>query len=150
MSDVKRMLVVDDELSMMIRTLGPKFFAEAKKSGEFNPDFFESVLRQLLGQGLGACWSLGEHGLLVAVLTPDLVTGNTVAMEMFWYVDKPHRGQGLKLFKAFEDWARDVGADRMVTGHPVPNEQDFGQFYARQLYVPLEIHYTKEVVCLKQ
>ena len=149
MSEVTQITEIDEIVSRMIRTLGPKFFAEARRAGRFNADFFESMFAQLLDQGLGAGLRLGEHGVLVAVLTPDMVTGDTVAMELFWYVDPDYRGIGKKLMSAFEQWARDVGANRMVMGHPLPCDQSMGQFYMRQMYMPLETHYMKEVICLK-
>lgn len=66
------------------------------------------------------------------------------AQEVFWYVEPRHRGQGVRLLRAFEAWARERGV-----GHPamigLANERSEGmdRLYRRLGYEPVERLYRK-------
>jgi GNAT superfamily N-acetyltransferase len=54
------------------------------------------------------------------------------------------RGGGLRLFKAFEDWAFQIGAKRLSVGHLARFMNDkFQKFYLRRGYQFNEMNYTK-------
>jgi GNAT superfamily N-acetyltransferase len=54
---------------------------------------------------------IGAIGLLVS---PSLEDGVMNCVESFWYVDKNHRGQGLKLLIKAQKVAKEMGAKRML------------------------------------
>lgn len=87
------------------------------------------------------------RGAIGGVCTPDLNTGELVAIEQFWYVDSLARGHGMKLLTAFETWAMDNRAVRCVIGHIWDNERGeaWKRLFAMKHYTPLEIHYSKEL-----
>ena len=49
-------------------------------------------------------------GAIGLVVTPSLEDGVMTCMEAFWYVDKNHRGQGLKLLIKGQKVAKEMGA----------------------------------------
>jgi len=66
------------------------------------------------------------------------------ASAIFWYSRPGHRGNGIRLFNAFENWALQIGAKRLSVGHLarlLPNK--FEKFYRRRGYELNELHYTK-------
>lgn len=86
-------------------------------------------------------------GAIGGVCTSDLNTGETVAIEQFWYVDPEARGKGLMLLEAFEDWAMSKGAIRAIIGHIWDEDRGeaWKRLFAMKHYTPLEIHYYKEL-----
>jgi hypothetical protein len=87
------------------------------------------------------------RGALGAIATPDLNTGELMAIEQFWYVDRQARGKGLLLLTAFEEWAMSQGAVRCTIGHIWDEDRGeaWKRLFAMKHYLPLEIHYSKEL-----
>ena len=81
-------------------------------------------------------------GTLGAIAFPDHVDGAKVASEVFWYVDRKHRGAGLRLIRFFEKWARVTGCKRvmMISMVDVMHER-VGRLYKHIGYEPMEVHY---------
>jgi len=84
-------------------------------------------------------------GAIAGVVTHDLNTGDCVAVEQFWYVEREARGHGMKLLLHFEKWAKDSGAVRVTLGHvwDAAKQAVWERFYGMRGYKPLEIHYYK-------
>src|SRR4030095_16282635 len=87
------------------------------------------------------------RGAIGGVATPDLNTGEMVAIEQFWYVDHQARGHGMLLLAAFETWAMEQAAVRCVIGHIWDADRGaaWKRLFAMKHYTPLEIHYSKEL-----
>ena len=87
------------------------------------------------------------RGGLGGIVTPDLNTGELMAIEQFWYVDRQARGRGLLLLTAFEDWAMSQNAVRVIIGHIWDEDRGeaWKRLFAMKHYEPLEIHYSKEL-----
>jgi hypothetical protein len=87
------------------------------------------------------------RGAIAGVVTPDLNTGELVAIEQFWFVDNQARGRGLLLLTAFEEWAMSHGAMRCIIGHIWDDKRGeaWKRLFAMKHYTPLEIHYSKEL-----
>jgi RimJ/RimL family protein N-acetyltransferase len=49
-------------------------------------------------------------GMIGLVFFPHYLSGERVAVEVFWWLEPEHRGEGRKLLKAAEDFARERGA----------------------------------------
>jgi len=73
---------------------------------------------------------------------------DTVAQELFWWVDAPYRGTqaGRKLLDAFEEWAHRHGAGRCMTS-AMENDRiaAVNRLYQRMGYTPTERVYYKEI-----
>jgi GNAT superfamily N-acetyltransferase len=129
---------------------GAAFYREGKLPGRFVPEVFTQTWRQLLGSGIGTLIGLeidGRiEGALGGVKSPDPNDGDLVAVEMFWFVDANHRGHGLKLLDAFEEWAHQQGCKRVGMIHLLQLMPDkLEVLYRRRKYQPVEVHYLKEL-----
>jgi RimJ/RimL family protein N-acetyltransferase len=71
---------------------------------------------------------------------------NKVAQEMFWWVDKEHRGGivAMRLLRAMEDWAKERGCSSL-TMICLPIDSPAEEIYKRTGYRPLERSYIKEL-----
>ena len=69
-------------------------------------------------------------------------SGERTAFEVVWWVDPESRGDGVRLLRAAEEWAREHGAIKaqMVA----PNER-VGALYARLGYTPVETSYQRSL-----
>jgi len=130
--------------------LGHAFFKEGKLPGEFIESEFIKTWNTLMDLGVGTIFSLRKDGELKgglgAIKYPDANDGKCVVTEAFWYVLAEARGHGLALLKAFERWAVDVGAERIIMVHlsgltPEPLKK----LYLRMGYDECEVHYVKKI-----
>jgi GNAT superfamily N-acetyltransferase len=132
----------------VLAVLGQRFYEEGRLPGRFIPGTFCRTWEQLLQTGAGGLFLLPDGGLPVGaiggVLYPDPNDGALVATECFWFVHPQFRGRGLELLEAFESWARDRGAQRiiMVLLHNLMPEQ-LSALYRRRGYTAVETHYVK-------
>lgn len=87
---------------------------------------------------------LGALGLIKA---PDLHNGEMMAIETFWFVAPEHRGIGLRLLDAFEEWAALNGCDKTAMIHLVDSMPErLERFYLKRGYSLVEKHYIKGIV----
>jgi GNAT superfamily N-acetyltransferase len=68
------------------------------------------------------------------------LSGEPSASELFWYIEPEHRGIGVRLLKRGEQWARDMGAEKLHMIAPTPA---VSQLYERLGYAYLETTYQK-------
>lgn len=74
-------------------------------------------------------------GMLGLVASPNFLSGELTAGEVFWWMEPDARGAGVRLLKAGEQWARDRGA---VSLQMIAPDAHVEQFYQRVGYVPIE------------
>lgn len=55
----------------------------------------------------------GVIGMLGVMVFTQPFSGETIASELFWWLDPKHRGHGVWLLRRAENWARSKGAARM-------------------------------------
>lgn len=79
------------------------------------------------------------RGMLGMFLFVHPFTGARTATELFWWVDPAHRGAGLRLLKAGQQWAREVGAGSLLMIAP---GDDVARFYERLGYLKVETTYV--------
>jgi hypothetical protein len=133
--------------------MGEAFYEERENlPGKFNPVMWVRTWWSLLELPNFVMIQLTDPegtpmGAIGGLATPDLNTGEMVAIEQFWYVDKAARGHGMTLLRAFESWAMEQGAVRVVVGHIYDAERSeaWKKLFAMKHYTPLEIHYYKEL-----
>jgi GNAT superfamily N-acetyltransferase len=86
-------------------------------------------------------------GGLGAILAPDLHTGHLTAIECFWFVIPEHRGGGLSLLTAFEQWAREQGCTKTAMIHLEDSHSvALSKIYARRGYQLAERHYIQDLL----
>ena len=138
-----------DELLDKMRHLGPSFFAESKLPGQFKLESFVNSWHTILKLGAGALFRADRRGELVGMIggliCPDLYDGEIVCHTSFWFVVPTARGRlSIQLLEAFEDWAREVGAKRVVVTH-LSSVESLGLLYSRRGYQPLERSYVRKL-----
>lgn len=80
---------------------------------------------------------------MIALMTFDHpFSGVRVASELVWWVEPEARGDGLRLLKRAETWARETGAALMQM--TAPNER-VGRLYERVGYSKLETSYQRSL-----
>lgn len=101
-----------------------------------NPDYFYLVA-EVEGEAVGF--------FLGAVYQP-LFSDDIIAAEMFWWIDKEHRGRkiALQMFKAFEEWSKEVGATE-VNVSDLQGVKNLGKLYERLGYSKSEVTYKKDL-----
>lgn len=81
-------------------------------------------------------------GMIAMVVGEHPYSGERTGSELVWWVEPEHRGYGLRLLKAAEEWARDRGATRI---HMVAPNDQIGALYARLGYTPAETTYMRSI-----
>lgn len=97
--------------------MGRRFHSATGHPSEFSAQAFEAALDQIEAQG-GLFTS--ERGMIGGLIAPMWCAPDwTAAVELFWWAED---GQGLRLLRRFEQWARDMGAReiRMTTLAAMP------------------------------
>lgn len=85
-------------------------------------------------------------GMLGGMAYLEIYSGRMTATEMFWFVREGFRGPGLKLYKAFEKWARDKECSEIRMVHLLDSmPQKLERVYTHFGYKPAEIHYSKDL-----
>ena len=80
-----------------------------------------------------------DRGAIGGFITPMWCSpGVLVATELFWWAE----GSGLSLMRAFEDWARECGAD-IVQMLMIMGRRDVSFVYDRAGYSPVELSYVR-------
>jgi GNAT superfamily N-acetyltransferase len=138
-----------EELPLIYR-LGKMFYEEGKLPGKFDNDVFLKTWTKFLQSGIGRIFGAfqGEEfvGALACMTTPDMYDGQKVAIETFWYVFPEFRGQGVRLMKHYENWAKNNGVSRVLMGAIAGlHDEELGSFYERCGYRRLETTYSKTI-----
>lgn len=119
---------------------GARFHAMAAPGPGFNSDAVAALLAQLIEADHGAVL-MHDHGVIGGVLNPAYCDPAwLMAVEVFWWAER----DGLALLRAFEDWARDNGAQEVRTCSfaALPRA---GAVLQRKGYASIEISYQKVI-----
>lgn len=143
-----RLLTIQD--LPLAAQLGPQFYAEGKLPGRFVPEVFARKWTEFIEMGIGFIIGLFEgqklEGCFGAIVAEDVNDGALTANEMFWFVQPESRGQGLRLFNAYETEARSRGAKRCSMIHLLGLQPDaLSKLYERRGYRAVETAYHKEL-----
>ena len=85
-------------------------------------------------------------GMIGGIQYPDLYSGVLIATEFFWFVSEANRGTGIRLYKAFEGWAKEQGCEQIRMIHLNDSmPEKLAKFYLRLGYEQSETHYLKEL-----
>lgn len=131
---------------------GFDFYKEYKLPGAFNPEVFLDGWLNLLKAGVGVVFRHTikdkANGLIGGIVVPDSFSGEILCQGSFWYVPKDQRNTlaGFRLLSHLEDWARHMGASRIVMSNIHSHTKEkMHNAYSRLGYSPLEVHYWKQL-----
>lgn len=135
-----------------VATLLPEFCA-ASRFVEGTPDVFVTAWRGILSRGVGAIFMLVDddgkvQGAIGGLVFPDPFSGLLIATEAFWFVRARHRKTvgSMRLYKAFEQWARARGCRRIQMIHLADvNPEEVAAMYRRMGFELAEMRYVKEL-----
>lgn len=85
--------------------------------------------------------------VICGVVQPHYFTGEPTAFKTAWYAVPKARGQGAHLLRAFEAWAREKGARRMLVS---ARDDRTLKLLSHLDYHPMETVFTKDIPCRKQ
>jgi|TARA_S200002703_G_scaffold41607_2_gene36118 GNAT superfamily N-acetyltransferase len=138
----------DDVFHILV--LGYNFAKEAPAMHRtYDPQKMESSVRQAIDLDSQEIFLLENDGIIIGMLacvvTEYLFSNRRVTTDLAWFVDKDHRGgtKSIRLIKAYEDWARSVGAEYICMAD-ITNMQELGVLYKRLGYSLVESSYAKE------
>ena len=134
-----------------LETCAREFYTASRFLKDFDPERFVSMWTGLLDSGAGVILLLEDEtgeidGTLGGVVYPEPYSGTLIATEFFWFVKQARRGEGLKLLRAFEAWARAKGCAQIRMAHLVDvMPAKLEKVYRRFGYTPAEVLYVKEI-----
>lgn len=129
-----------------------QFFDEAELPMDLVPHLFVENWRNKIEEDRGVIIGLFDGDTIVgglgAVKCPEINSGEMMAVECWWHVQKPYRsrGWGLRLLDAYERWARKIGAKKVCMIHLVNLQPEkLGALYESRGYRKVEVNYIKEL-----
>lgn len=132
-----------------------EFYASSKFLKTFDLDRFVAMWTALLGNETGVIFLLCEgeeiSGTIGGVAYPEAYSSEVIAQEFFWYSLSTSRGAGVRLYRAFEEWARARGCSQIRMGHLVDSmPEKVARFYERMGFVPIEVNFCKSLDMIDQ
>ena len=79
-------------------------------------------------------------GMMGIICAPHFLSGEIYASEMFWWVTPGKRGDGVRILRAAELWAKKCGATKFQMVAPT---ERVGRFYDRMGFTRVETSYQK-------
>jgi GNAT superfamily N-acetyltransferase len=131
-------------------TFAREFYAASQFLNKLDMSRFVSNWTQWLESGIGVMFLAEENGEIIGglggVKHPEPYSGELIASEFFWFVRQAHRGAGLRLYKAFESWAREQGCSYIRMVHLLDSmPEKLNRVYERLGFQPVEVHFQKEI-----
>ena len=126
-------------------------FSQSRFLKRFELERFCGLWTALLEQGAGGVFVLEDEaeelaGALMGVVYPEPYSDELTATEFAWFVRPGHRGEGIRLYRAFEQWARERGCARIRMVHLTDvMPAKLANVYRRLGFEPAEVHYVKEL-----
>ena len=85
-------------------------------------------------------------GMIGGMAYPEPYSGDLVAQEFFWYVRDGHRGGGIRLYRAFEAWAREKQCLEIRMGHLSDSmPEKLKRVYVALGFREVETNYSKDL-----
>lgn len=138
-----------DEIYLCV-PFGYLFHDEKKVPGTFNPEVFMKNWTLFINSGNGTIFGLWKGDELIGGLGgyifPDITTGESVANEFFWFVQKEDRKGSwpLRLRETYKSWAKERGAIRhrlvhLLEPNETPSTVRLAHVYRRWGMTPIEV-----------
>ena len=143
---------IEDLDDVDLHSLGMAFYKESKLPGEYIPSVFRTNWQRFFELGFGSIFLAKTEGKVVGAIGglvhPDPYDNKVVAQEMFWFVSPSARGSitAVRLFEAFETWAKSNKAERLLMGCVCNHMMaSLRSFYERKGFAPKEVSYCKQL-----
>jgi len=113
---------------------------------EFNPGHYTAFWGNMLKSGAGAIFLSEKDGVVEGgiggIKYPEILSGRLTAVECFWYMSKKSRGNGIKLYFKFKQWAKEQGCKRLAMIYlPCSMPEKLKKFYELEGFILTEMHY---------
>lgn len=135
-----------------VARLAARLHRDAGWGSPVDEAFFCETFGRFLAADIGIVFGLVNGDTLVGVccgsLQPFMDPADVRASMLMWYVEPEHRGgrEAIRLFEAFETWAAQRGATRMIVTAPA---SDIGvsmtNFFERRGFSALEVNFEKRL-----
>lgn len=128
--------------------MGQRFAAETdyRDLVVIDPSRLRAAIESILVNPQAATFVSGTDatltGMIALIAYDHPFSGERTAFEVVWWVDPEARGDGLRLLRAAEGWARGQGIRKMQM--VAPNDR-VGALYRRFGYAPVETSFQKEL-----
>lgn len=114
-----------------------------------NPDQMRRTAEDLITRDDAVIFVSEDRGGLVTgmiglVRYPHHLSGALTCGEVFWYIAPESRGDGVRLLRQAEQWARNHGATVLEMIQPVGTEVDV--IYRRYGYQAVEVSWQKRLI----
>lgn len=130
--------------------MAARFVRESSYSKVVTPSepAMEQSFAAIVSSPTGICFVAeeggGVQGAILGLVTPHLMTGGNVAVEIGWWVEPEVRGAtGLALLSAYEAAVQIAGVTLSVMTCPPDNSERVGRIYERAGYAKFETTYMK-------
>lgn len=127
-----------------------QFYSSSEFLGQFDIERFTQVWTNLLQMGMGVIFLMESDGQICGAIGgmvhQDLYGHELIAEEFFWFIESDARGAGIRLYREFENWAREQGADSIQMVHLLDlMPEKVEAFYRRAGFTPIETRYSKKL-----
>jgi GNAT superfamily N-acetyltransferase len=128
--------------------MAQRFVAETEYSDviALQPDRVAATVERLIANPDATVLLSGSDATItgmIAMLAYDHpFSGERTAFEVVWWVEPEARGDGLRLLRAAEEWARGRGATAVQMVAP---SQRVGELYIRLGYAPVETSFQRRL-----
>jgi GNAT superfamily N-acetyltransferase len=83
-------------------------------------------------------------GAIGGLVHPEIYGERIIAEEFFWFIREGFRGEGVRLYRRFEQWARERGAVEIQMVHLFDSmPEKLAKFYLHTGFEPVEMRYRK-------
>jgi GNAT superfamily N-acetyltransferase len=134
---------------------GAEVFKGFEKDSNFvkvNPAHCQKIYKDMCDRGTAGGFVIIEDGEVKGgiggIIGPDLHSGESIAVETFWFVAPGFRGGwgAYELWKKFEEWAKENGCKKIGMTHLVDSHPDrLKRVYEARGYKLAELHYLREI-----
>lgn len=127
-----------------------RFYAASQFLRSFDVARFVLLWTTLLNDGRGVIFLAWDGDRIVGAIGgvehPEAYSQAQIAQEFFWFIEPEHRGGGMRLYYAFENWARERGCDEIRMGHLHDLMPDkVAAVYRRLGFQRIETNYSKSL-----
>lgn len=129
--------------------MGLRFIDETSYAGKIGKD--RETIRDLLTRLMSSAHAMlavscGHDGTLNGMIGAFVfyhpISGEKVAGEMFWWMEPEARGQGVRLYRYMEQWAKAMGAVKLQMVAPTAK---VGDFYRRLGFYEVETTFQRDL-----
>lgn len=133
-----------------LAALAKQFYASSRFLRDFDIAKFEAFWAGLIASGAGVIFILQKDDVIAGTIGglayAEPYSGELLAQEFFWFVDEAQRGQGIRLYCRFEEWAREKGCAEVRMGHLADSmPEKVAVFYERVGFTKVETLYAKRL-----